>query len=157
MTDENFGPGSLATMLGSEPQFEEDTVWYLPIWDQEAAPDSLTGYRVDTGNRWFLKARGSDAGKSLAGGGGLCGGDAGFDRGVGYTGQPRAGTNELLEDLIERPGWVSEKVMEINQAWLVAYGACRAICRTAEDWAFTGAFRWPVRARPPSCNAISRR
>jgi len=46
----DFGPGSLATYLGSEPIFAEDTVWYrecihdLDAWD---------GMRFDPENRWW--------------------------------------------------------------------------------------------------------
>ena len=46
----NFGPGSLALYLGSEPRFEPETVWYEPcIMDPETHP----ALRYDPDNKWW--------------------------------------------------------------------------------------------------------
>lgn len=48
----DFGPGSLALYLGTEPRFAWDTVWYEPsIRDEDRCPD--ISFRED--NKWWLR------------------------------------------------------------------------------------------------------
>ncbi|MCI8995293.1 MAG: trimethylamine corrinoid protein 2 [Lachnospiraceae bacterium] len=50
--DVDFGPGSLASYLGSDIQFKEDTVWFTPCFtDWESAPELV----FDPENSWFQK------------------------------------------------------------------------------------------------------
>lgn len=48
--DTMIGPGSLGLFLGSEPGFDENTVWYNPCI---ADPDATPPVRFDPENRWW--------------------------------------------------------------------------------------------------------
>lgn len=50
----NFGPGSLALYLGSEPRFAPDTVWYEPCIDD---PETHPALRFDPDNKWWVMHR----------------------------------------------------------------------------------------------------
>lgn len=52
LTESDFGPGSLAIILGAEPDPADDTVWYKSCWEQVEAPESLPALRFDPRNHW---------------------------------------------------------------------------------------------------------
>jgi len=52
-TDVNLGAGSLALLLGSEPGFEEDTVWIYPSQGAETDPDKRGSFKFDPENPWW--------------------------------------------------------------------------------------------------------
>jgi hypothetical protein len=126
--DTQIGPGSLSTFLGSRPDFAPDTVWYWPCIDD---PDAGGPIRFNPeNNRWL------DAHLAL------------IDEGVAHAaGRYLVSTPDMIEnmdtlaslrgdsplmfDLIERPGWVLEKIAEINQAYFDAYDL---IYQRVKDW-----------------------
>lgn len=50
-TNVNIGPGSLAVYLGSEPDFQPDTVWFKPCVDDWASLE----LKFDADNYWFKR------------------------------------------------------------------------------------------------------
>jgi hypothetical protein len=122
VTYANYGPGSLAMFLGSKPGFEKETIWFYPTMESELEPEKLPPLTFDQENYWWniitaTLQKNADMG-----------------RGKYLTGCPDLVENidvlaslrdaqTLLMDMIERPEWVKEKVLEINQVWFEAY--CR--------------------------------
>jgi hypothetical protein len=116
--DPQIGPGSLGTFLGSNPHFVEGTVWYdACITD----PDRNEPIKFSAKNNHWLDVHMALIDKGLANA-----------RGRYLVGVPdlienldtlaalRGDTN-LLYDLIERPGWVQQRLAEINQAFFQAF------------------------------------
>jgi hypothetical protein len=116
--DTQIGPGSLGTLLGSKPGFDEGTVWYWPCITD---PDKYGSIRFCAeNNRWL------DAHLALI--------DLGLRQAKGryLVGIPDLienldtlaalrGDTPLLFDLIERPEWVMERLGEINQAYFQVF------------------------------------
>jgi len=125
-----IGPGSLGTFIGSEPEFAETTVWYRPCIDN---PDTYGSVRFDpAGNKWF------DAHLALI--------DEALRRADGryFVGVPDLienldtlaalrDTEKLMVDLIERPGWVLERLDEINEAFFASFDILYDRVREADD------------------------
>jgi hypothetical protein len=126
--DPHIGPGNLATFIGSEPEFADDTVWFNPcIVDPEAHPC----LSFDPSNRHFRtqmeiieKGISGAAGKYLVGIPDLI---ENIDVLVSLRGM-----ENLLSDMIDRPEWVECKVSEINKAWLEVFDAIRE--RVKDPW-----------------------
>lgn len=118
MFDTTLGPGSLGTLLGAEPVFEADTVWYHP---SITAPESSPPLRLETeNNRWWdvhvsliTEAVANADGRYLVSMPDLI---ENID-----TLAALRGSQNVLFDLIERPVWVHEKLAEINQAFFAAF------------------------------------
>ncbi|MBN1863282.1 MAG: hypothetical protein JW808_00110 [Victivallales bacterium] len=135
----NYGPGNLATFLGSEPEYKEETVWYYPCIADVSEPERLPPLVFDSGNKHF---RIVEETLKL---------NADLGRGKYLTGCPDLIENidilaslrdpqVLLMDMIERPGWVEKKVMEINRAFFDAYDRIYDIIKgddgSSAFWAF---------------------
>ena len=45
----SIGPGSLALLLGAEPGFAKETVWFKPSIHNEERPEDLPPFRFDSG------------------------------------------------------------------------------------------------------------
>ena len=112
-----FGPGSLGTFLGSEPQFSLSTVWYEPCIED---PDTYGPIVFREDNVWWQRH--------------LAVLDEGIRRNEGryVCGMPDLIENIdtlaelrdnqlLLMDPIERPNWVMRSIDEINQAFFTAF------------------------------------
>jgi hypothetical protein len=135
----DLGPGSLALFLGAQPGFADDTVWYQPCVENEAAPEKLPSLQFDENNPWWKLteeilrqcvklARGNyfvtcpdlienlDVLSSLRGGQTLC------------------------LDLIERPEWVEQKIWEINEVWFAAYQRIYDLIKLEDGSSTFGAF-----------------
>ena len=138
--DANYGPGNLATFLGSEPGFSEETVWFYPCMQDELEPEKLPPLKFDPENKWWKIM---EATLKL---------NAEMGRGKYMTGCPDLVENidilaslrdpqVLLMDMIERPEWIDEKVMEINQVWFEAYDRIYDIIKGEDGssafWAFS--------------------
>jgi hypothetical protein len=116
--DTLIGPGSLGSILGADTRLAEETVWYFPsIVDPEAF--GAIRFRSEN-NRWL------DAHLALI--------DEGLRRSEGryLVGMPDLienldtlsalrGDVPLLYDLIERPGWVTDRLAEINTAFFQVF------------------------------------
>jgi hypothetical protein len=116
--DTQIGPGSLSTFLGARPEFAADTVWYWPCITD---PDTYGPIQFSPENNPWL-----DAHLALV--------DEGVKHAAGRylvsipdmienldTLASLRGDSPLMFDLIERPGWVIEKIAEINQAYFTAF------------------------------------
>lgn len=112
-----IGPGSLNLILGTEPGFTEDTVWYQPCI---ADPDKDEPIRFTRPNRWL------DIHMALI--------EEGLRRSNGrwLVSMPdliehvdalaaMRGGEALLFDLIERPGWVQKRLAELNEAFFQVF------------------------------------
>ena len=132
-----IGPGSLGMFLGAQPQFAPDTVWYEPCIDE---PDAYGTIRFDPeDNRWWdvhlallREAVGRANGRYRVGMPDLI---ENLD-----TLAAMRGIEELMTDLLARPGWVSEKLAEINQAYFAMFELLFAEFRDADGGCSDSAF-----------------
>jgi hypothetical protein len=112
-----LGPGSLNLILGTEPDFSEETVWYQPCI---ADPDKDEPIRLTRPNRWL------DTHMAII--------DEGVARSDGRwlvampdliehvdTLSAMRGGEALLMDLIERPDWVQKRLVELNAAFFEVF------------------------------------
>jgi hypothetical protein len=112
--DTQIGPGSLGTFLGSQPHFADGTVWYEPCIPDPCQYGPIR-FEPDH-NRWL------DAHLALV--------HTGLQRAHGryLVGIPdlienldtlaaMRGDTPLFFDLVERPGWVLERLAELNEAY----------------------------------------
>ena len=117
MANMDIGPGSLALYLGSEPTLTPETVWFNPL------PDHLersTPIRFDPENHWWKTSEASlRAGMQMSAGRYLVG-CPDLVENLDILSSLR-GLDFLLEDLIDRPGWVTDRLAEINAAWFEVY------------------------------------
>lgn len=51
----NYGPGILAAVLGCEPEFKSNTVWFHHPMPDDEIEDALESARVDASNPWFKR------------------------------------------------------------------------------------------------------
>jgi len=107
----------LAACFGAEPEFDDRTVWYADcVSDPEAYPPlALT----KTEPWWQTYKQIMQRMQELSWGDFLVGMPA-FGSNLDVLAELR-GTQALLYDLVDRPGWVSRKLEEINQAFFTAY------------------------------------
>jgi hypothetical protein len=112
--DTQIGPGSLGIILGSKPLYVEGTVWYEAIIDN---PDANLPIRFNPDNNpvWDQHVAMIEEGLKRSNGRYLVGMPDLIEN-LDTLAAVR-GDNALLLDLIERPGWVEERLMEINQAY----------------------------------------
>lgn len=156
VADTDMGPGSLATFLGSEPGFSSETVWFHPCIDAQASLDDWPPLRFDPGNPWW-KLTEDTLKHSVA-----------LGRGKYFVGCPDLienidilaslrGTEALLHDMLERPEWVSEKVLEINEVWFEAYERIYHIIKSDDGGSVYGPFRlWgPGKTVKVQCDACA--
>jgi hypothetical protein len=116
--DPQIGPGSLGTFLGSTPHFVEGTVWYEAcITDPKSAEpirfSSTKNHWLDVHMALIYNGLVNAHGRYLVGIPDLI-------ENLDTLAALRGDTN-LLFDLVERPGWVQERLAEINQAFYAAF------------------------------------
>lgn len=133
----DLGPGSLALFLGATPEFAEDTVWFHPCFEGDANQVPTLEFNPD--NEWW----------SLT--------EAILKRCVELScrnyivGCPDLvenldvlcslrGVERVMLDIIERPGWVQDKIWEIHRAWIEAYKRIYDIIKLEDGSAQFGAF-----------------
>jgi hypothetical protein len=126
--DPEIGPGNLATFIGSEPSYAQDTVWFNPCIDD---PDALPPLRFDPANVHYArqmaiieKALAESRGRYLVGLPDLI-------ENVDTLGSLR-GMENLLADMLDRPAFVEERVAQINRIWFDVYD--RILGRVADAW-----------------------
>jgi hypothetical protein len=135
----DFGPGSLAMFLGSQPWFAEDTVWFHPCLEQELEPERLPPLQFDENNPWWkiskqvIRACVERArGKYIVGCPDLI-------ENMDVLSSLRGGQT-LCMDLIERPDWVEQKIWEINDVWFAAYQRVYDLIKLEDGSSTFGAF-----------------
>jgi hypothetical protein len=148
-----FGPGSLATYLGSEPHLAWDTVWYEPCIRD---PDSHPPLRFDPANRWWV--RHMDIYRELVrvAGGNFLVGCPDIIENLDILAAMRD-PQTLLVDLIERPGWVKARVKEITTAFFDAYDRVYDLIKSPDGGSCFGPFQvWgPGRTVKVQCDAAA--
>ena len=137
--DCDTGPGSLALYLGSEPVFAETTVWFGPVMEHDDRPEARPPLAFDPDDRWWritaealTRCRDMGRGKYLVGCPDLV-------ENIDILASLR-GTQRLLLDMAERPGWVAQKVEEINQVWFAVFQRIYDIIKLADGSSTFGAF-----------------
>ena len=113
----DFGPGSLATNLGSEIGFKEDTVWFNKCLDGWDGVPKLT---FDPENKWFKKhlqlAKDCQA---------LAGDDFYVDmpdlmENIDVLASLR-GAQDILFDLLDEPEMIGERIQEVTDIYYEYY------------------------------------
>ncbi len=120
VAETNIAPGALALFLGSGLDFSGGTSWITPVFHNVDDPERIPEFCFDPGNKWWkiqreilLKsaARGND--KYLIGLPDLV-------ENIDTLASVR-GTNNLLTDLLVRPDWIKEKLLEINEVFIEVF------------------------------------
>ncbi|MDR1303644.1 MAG: hypothetical protein LBK76_00305 [Verrucomicrobiales bacterium] len=149
----NMGPGSLAAMLGSTPEFYPNTVWFPPVFADVDEPEQLPPLRFDADNEWwrvtedYLRACvARSGGNYLVPIPDLC-------EHADILASLR-GPENLCVDLLERPAWVEQKITEINAAWLEVYNRVYDLVRQPDgSSAFCAFYLWgPGRTAKLQCD-----
>ena len=113
----DFGPGSLASYLGSEIGFKEDTVWFNKCLDSWDGVPKLT---FDPENKWFKKhiqlAKDCQA---------LAGDDVYVDmpdlmENIDVLASLR-GAQDILFDLLDEPEMIGERIQEVTDIYYEYY------------------------------------
>ena len=113
----DFGPGSLASYLGSEIGFKEDTVWFNKCLD---GWDSVPKLTFDPENKWFKKhlqlAKDCQA---------LAGDDFYVDmpdlmENIDVLASLR-GAQDILFDLLDEPEMIGERIQEVTDIYYEYY------------------------------------
>lgn len=125
--DTHLGPGNLATFLGAEPEFALDTVWYHPCISD---PDTHPPLRFDPDNPWFLRQKAILEEGVRVSQGRYPVTIPDLVEGLDILSALRA-PQSLLLDLIERPGYVQERLAEINQVYFQVFEQLYEIVRGA--------------------------
>lgn len=149
-----IGPGSLALMLGAQPGFSPETVWFNPTMAADADPENRPPLTIDPANEWMaIHEQTARACADLARGryGVGC---QDLVENIDILASLREPQN-LLMDMIERPGWVEQKVWEINAAWIEAYSRIYEAIRFQDGSSCWGAFGlWgPGKTAKVQCDA----
>ncbi len=115
-----FGPGSLGTFLGCEPQFGESTIWYDHPWAELADPEKAPPLRLDENSAWWRKHLEVIDAMVARSHGKFMVGCPDLIENIDVLATLR-GNMALLQDLMDRPEWVEQKLWEINAVWFDAY------------------------------------
>ena len=148
----DIGPGSLATMLGSEPGLAEDTIWFNPCIDDPELDEPIT-FSPDT--PWWRVHRAILEANVAASEGHYMVGCPDLVENIDILASLRGG-QPLLFDMIERPAWVHRRLAEINQAFFAVYGRIYDLIKRPNGAAAYGAFHLYGDGAPPRCNATPR-
>ncbi len=116
--DTQIGPGSLGLFLGAGGHLAVDTVWYEPCITD---PDACRSLRFNPENNpwWDRHMALIEIGLQRARGRYLVG-IPDLIENIDTLAALR-GTETLLYDLLERPGWVQERLADINQAFFTVF------------------------------------
>ena len=120
MANTDIGPGSLALALGSEPGISPETVWFYPTMQHVAHPETLPPLRFDPDSRWWQVHEATLKASVALGAGKFMVGCPDLVENIDILAALRD-PQTLLFDMSDRAEWVSEKVAEINLAWVAAY------------------------------------
>ncbi len=154
VSETEIGPGSLALFLGSEPGFSPETVWFEPCIEHCEDPETLPRFRFDETNRWWQVTKATLEACARMGRGKYVAGCPDLVENIDILSALR-GPQTLLLDMIERPGWVEQRVAEINDIWMDAYQRIYDIIKLPDGSSVFGAFRlWgPGKTAKVQCDA----
>lgn len=150
----DIGPGSLALLLGSEPGFAPDTVWFEPCMADDLEPEKRPPLRFDPENRWWQIHEATIRACAGLGQGRYMVGCPDLIENIDTLASLR-GSQPLLVDMVERPEWVSARLAEINQVWFAAYGRIYDLIHLSDGSSVFGAFSlWgPGKTAKVQCDA----
>jgi hypothetical protein len=137
IADNDIGPGSLALYLGCEPRIAPDTVWFDPIIPD---PEASGPVCFNPTNHWWQVTAASLQNSVRLSGGRYLAGCPDLVENLDILASLR-GVEPLLTDLIDRPDWVTEKLHEINQAWVAVYSRVYDIIKLEDGSSTFNAFR----------------
>jgi hypothetical protein len=120
ISNTDIGPGSLALFLGSEPGFSKETVWFEPCWKDVDVPEDLPPIKFDPTNDWWLLTEKTIRACIAHAKGDYLVGCPDLVENIDILAAMRD-PQTLLFDMIERPEWVEQKVVEINRAFFESY------------------------------------
>ena len=129
--DPEIGPGNLATFIGSEPGYDQETVWFNPCI---ADPETHPTLSFDPANRHYQRQMAIIEAALAASNGRYLVGLPDLIENVDTIVSLR-GMETLLTDMMDRPGFVEERVAQVNQVWFDVYERMRA--RVGDAWGGT--------------------
>ena len=147
-----LGPGTLSVYLDAKPVFD-GTVWYEP-WMTDEDPSGYPPIRFDPEHDWWKITEASAKACAALAKGKYIAACPDLIENIDTLASVR-GTSQLLTDLADRPGWVLEKLAEINQAWFEVYQRIYDIIKLGDDSSAFGAFSiWgPGKTAKLQCDA----
>lgn len=150
----DMGPGSLALYVGSEPGFSESTVWFEPCMKDVENPESLPPLKFNPESRWWKITEATVKATAALGRGRYAAACPDLVENIDILAALRD-PQTLLMDMVIRPEWVEQKVMEINTAFFEAYRRIYEIIKLEDNSACFGAFSlWgPGKTAKLQCDA----
>ncbi len=150
----DIGPGSLALLLGSEPGFSPQTVWFEPCIGDVEEPEKLPKLQFDPENKWWRVHEATLRAEAEMGRGKYMASCPDLIENIDVLASLR-GSERVLFDMIERPEWVKEKLIEINQVFFEAYSRIYDIIKLPDGGSSFGAFAlWgPGKTAKVQCDA----
>jgi len=140
LSDTFFGPGSLATFIGSEPGISDETIWFEPCVMNESEPEKLPPLKFDPENKWWKLTEQTLKECVRLGKGKYMVGCPDLVENIDVLSSLRD-PQTLMFDMIERPEWVKQKVWEINKVWFEAYQRIYDIIKLDDGSSSWAAFR----------------
>jgi len=113
----DYGCVQLAACFGAEPEFAHGTVWYA---DCVRDPDDCPPLVLSKELPWWRAYKRIMLAVYEASGGDYLVGMPAFGSNLDVLAELR-GTQHLLYDLVDRPGWVQQKLEEVNRAFFTAF------------------------------------
>jgi hypothetical protein len=155
MPEVNIGPGSLALLLGCEPGFSRETVWFKPCIDP-ANPEGHPALRIDPRNKWLRIHEETLREGMRLGKGKYLVGCPDLIENIDILAAMRD-PQTLLMDLMERPEWVEKMVWQINDAFFAAYQRIYDTIKLPDGSSCFDAFRlWgPGKVAKVQCDACA--
>ncbi len=137
--DCDLGAGVLALMLGAEPRFAPETIWFTPsMMDDD--PEGYPPLRFNPDNRWWQLTEATINACQALGRGKYAVECLDLVENMDILAALRD-PQCVLMDMLERPEWVHAKLAEINAAWFAAYGKIYELIKLEDASSVYGAFR----------------
>jgi len=121
----SLGPGSIGTFLGAEPQVAPDTVWYKPCIEE---PDSYPPLKFDPENKWWKFTEELTKRLVASADGNFLVGFPDLIENLDVVAALRD-TQKVMFDLIERPTWVKDRIVEVNEVFFSAFDRLYALTK----------------------------
>ncbi|MDD3340107.1 MAG: uroporphyrinogen decarboxylase family protein [Lachnospiraceae bacterium] len=112
----DFGPGSLASYLGSDIGFKEDTVWFTPCFEDAEDWEEIPELKFDPESKWFQKHLEVIKGCVAEAKGDFYVDIPDMMENIDVLASLR-GTEDLLCDMMDDPDAVKERVKQVTKAY----------------------------------------